>query len=263
MSRLADVVEFAEQVRRVNTARELSTLAEDFTRDIGFRHFAIAHHVDHRIQRDGATLIHNYPRAWEDYFRENSLYYVDPVFQASERAVVGFSWNSIPRLMNVTEKQRAMLRAAARHGIVNGFTVPFHVPGEPSASCSFVAPRSGRIPRETRMQAQLAAAFAFDAARQLLLTKNTSLGGKTPMTERQRECVILAARGNTDSQIAGALGIGIETVKMHLKAARERYGVSKRMTLAVRALQEGQIAFCEVLNTLPPFGEWANGPIRR
>lgn len=262
MTRLADVSEFAERLSGINTASALSALVDDFAREMGFRHFAIVHHVDHRIQRGRTALIHNYPSGWVEHFRQKALYYVDPVFHASERAVVGFFWASIPRLLDVTEQQRNMLEAAAKHGIADGFTIPVHVPGEPLGSCSFVAPRTGKIAPETRLQAQLAGQFAFDAARRLVIARNGGLGRKVPMTERQRECVILAARGKADNQIAKELGVGIETVKMHLRAARQRYGVSKRMTLAVRALQDGQISFSEVLSALPPLGEWADDPHR-
>ena len=67
------------------------------------------------------------------------------------------------------------------------------------------------------------------------------------LTDRQRECLILAARGKTDWEIAKILGIKEETASLHLKMARDRYGVAKRLPLAIRAIYDGQISFGEVL----------------
>ena len=67
------------------------------------------------------------------------------------------------------------------------------------------------------------------------------------LTDRQRDCVVWAARGKSDWEIAQILGISHETVIQHLKQARERYGVSKRTMLAVSALFDGTISFIDVL----------------
>ena len=55
----------------------------------------------------------------------------------------------------------------------------------------------------------------------------------------------LVARGKTDWEISQILGIGQETVIQHMKDARDRYGVTKRTLLAIRALFEGQISFAD------------------
>jgi LuxR family quorum-sensing system transcriptional regulator CciR len=67
------------------------------------------------------------------------------------------------------------------------------------------------------------------------------------LTDRQRDCVVWAARGKSDWEIAQILGISHETVIQHLKQARERYGVTKRTMLAVSALFDGTISFIDVL----------------
>jgi LuxR family quorum-sensing system transcriptional regulator CciR len=94
--------------------------------------------------------------------------------------------------------------------------------------------------------AQLAGAFAFEAARRLWRMR----AGPSPLaqlTDRQRDCVVWAARGKSDWEIARILGISHETVIQHLKQARERYGVSKRTMLAVSTLFDGTISFTDVL----------------
>lgn len=139
-----------------------------------------------------------------------------------------------------------MLERAADSGIGDGFTVPAHIPGESNGSCSF-AMRAGEPIREEHLAvAQLVGAFAFEAARRLWRMRG-AVAPPRRLTDRQRDCVVWAARGKSDWEIAQILGIGHETVIRHLKQARERYGVSKRTMLAVSALFDGTISFIDVL----------------
>jgi DNA-binding CsgD family transcriptional regulator len=57
-----------------------------------------------------------------------------------------------------------------------------------------------------------------------------------PLARRQHEVATLAASGRTNSEIADALGISINTVKLRLKQAFERLGVESRTEL-VRMFQ--------------------------
>lgn len=101
------------------------------------------------------------------------------------------------------------------------------------------------IDRDQLPLAQLIGTFAFEAARK---AQRFNAGAPPPqLTDRQVECVALVARGKTDWEIARILGVGSETVTQHLKDARERYGVTKRTMLAVRALFDGLISFTDIL----------------
>lgn len=58
-----------------------------------------------------------------------------------------------------------------------------------------------------------------------------TLPGARPLARRQHEVATLAASGRTNSEIADALGISINTVKLRLKQAFERLGVESRTEL--------------------------------
>jgi len=92
---------------------------------------------------------------------------------------------------------------------------------------------------------QLVGAFAFEAARRMRRSRVSQ--GPIQLTERQRECVMWAARGKSDWEIARVLGVSEATVGEHLRHAYERYGVSKRTLVAVHALFDGTIGFLDVL----------------
>lgn len=235
---------FVRDVRQVSSERELADALGDIATTLGFRYFALAHHVDFR-KGQAAIRLHNYPDGWEDWFDDQGLGAIDPVHRASHVTSIGFAWADLDNMIRVTSDDRRILDFARREGIGEGFTVPAHVPGEAHGSCSFATDAGTALPAEQLPLVQLVGAFAFEAARRMA---RTELDIPPPrLTERQRECVIWATRGKSDWEISRILGVSQETVIQHLKQARERYGVGKRTPLAVHALFDGTIAFLDVL----------------
>lgn len=97
--------------------------------------------------------------------------------------------------------------------------------------------------------ANMVGRLAFEASRQLIHKDHgRHEADKVVLTPRQRDCLILAAQGKTDWEIGRILGISEETASLHLKTARDRYGVTKRLALAIRALYDGHISFSDVLS---------------
>jgi LuxR family quorum-sensing system transcriptional regulator CciR len=245
MSNLAIAKDFVECVRAAKAPDQLSAALMGACDEMGFDYFALLHHVDFVTEPDRAFRLHNYPSGWQDWFDNRGLGRSDPVHRASHRSNVGFTWSAIPGMIKMTPADEGVLENASRVGIGAGFTVPANVPGEMLGSCSFAVATGHPFPEEQVYIAQLIGGFAFEAGRRL------AHGGRAPLlptlTDRQRDCVLLAARGRTDREIARFLGISHETVIQHLKNARERYGVQKRALLAVRALFDGLISFSDVL----------------
>ena len=63
-----------------------------------------------------------------------------------------------------------------------------------------------------------------------------AVAGRWKLTARQSEVLALVARGATNSEIAGALGIKERTVEFHLSALFDKAGVDNRATLIARLL---------------------------
>ena len=235
---------FVRDVRGLETEEALAGALADVSRDLGFRYFALTHHVD--VRRSSAAIrIHNYPEGWAEWFDGQSLGGSDPVHRASNLTSVGFSWSNLPEMIALTDKDRRVLELARSEGIGEGFTVPAHVPGEAHGSCSFACAAGDAFCDQNLSLLQLVGAFAFESARRMRRCRVSK--GPVQLTDRQRECVIWAARGKSDWEIARILGISDETVGEHLRHARERYGVGKRTLVAIHALFDGTIGFLDVL----------------
>lgn len=257
MSHLLDVQHFIEASRKIRSAQELEALIAAISFDMGFDYYALVHHVDLRTYHPdlrhmvpgGLIALSNYPEAWVEAYQHRNIVTHDPILVASTRTGVGFVWEDMGKFIEITPLHKAITEDTRRAGLMQGFTVPAHVPGETNGTCNFAMGRGRSLPTHNLPMAQLVGSFAFEAARSLVqrTLENKSRAPKRKLGNRQLECLALMAQGKTDWEIGRILGISELTVKRHFKLARELYDVPKSVQVLLRALHEGQIALSDVL----------------
>lgn len=246
-----DVVkEFVGASRAANSMDGLRQLIELSSRELGFDYFAIVHHIRFGHPTRDKIRLSNYPVEWLAKLREDERFQ-EPVLKAAERASTGFVWSRLEEIVRLTDRQRNYMRRAVRYGLAEGYTVPNHVPGEVFGSCHFAVSRHAAFREEVLPATQALGCFAFEAARRLLEIYNEPSENyviPAPLTDRQRDCVLFAARGKSDSVIGQLLNIRPTTVNEHIEAAKRRYSVATRTQLIVRALFRSEICFAEVID---------------
>lgn len=248
-SRLERVQAFADTASSLGSVADLDMLMSSTAREFGADFFLMIHHADFSRSTDGLVRVGNYPSEFLSISRQDGTPLHDPIMEACEKTRTGFFWSDVGAVITLTEDHRRRAAAVARTGLGDGFVVPTHIPGEPLGSCHF-ATRDGRwLPRENSAALQAIAAFGFEAARRLTQAGSESLHFGPPLTDRQRECLILSARGKSDSVIAQLLGLSPKTVNAYVEAAKRRYGVATRGQLIVRALFASEITFHEVMGS--------------
>ncbi|WP_162806465.1 helix-turn-helix transcriptional regulator [Sphingosinicella terrae] len=249
-SRLERVQAFAESASTIASGAELHLLLDETVRDFGADYFLMIHHADFSTAPAGLVRIGNYPLEFISISRQDGRPLHDPIMDACERTLAGFFWDEVWSIVTPTERNRRRAAAVAQSGLGDGFVVPTHIPGEHLGSCHF-AVRAGRhLPRENSAALQAIAAFGFEAARRLAGEAKAPLRRGAPLTDRQRECIILCAQGKSDSVIAQLLGLSHKTVNAYVEAAKRRYGVATRGQLIVRALYASDITFHDIVG--PP-----------
>lgn len=235
-------------VQTVESVDDLAAAMALVAAELGFQYFALSHHVDVAAAGSAAIRLHNYPTQWAEYYDRRALGVTDPVHRASHVTSIGFCWSQISTMVPLTSRDRQMLVRGRKEGIGDGFTVPANVPGEARGSCSFANEAGRPMPMLMLPLAQLAGAFAFETARRLWSGRGHLVGPPPhPLTDRQRDCVLWAARGKSDWEISRILGVSEQTVISHLAHARERYGVQNRTLLAIRALIDGTLTFTDIM----------------
>ncbi|MGB6489672.1 MAG: LuxR family transcriptional regulator [Steroidobacteraceae bacterium] len=216
---------------------------------LGFRHFACCSHVDPLHPPPDAIVMHNYPAVWERHFSEARLHEIDPVLLRAERTPIPFFWDAVFRAEPITKSQRRVLAEAAGLGLAHGYTAPLHLswlPGALRASCSVVPDNSRIDPRNFPI---------VDALATYLYASLSLCRARAPwcvalpchLTQRERECLTLAALGKTDWEIGHVLRLSEATVHTHVEQAKRRIGVATRMQAVVRALMSGAIAYGDVI----------------
>lgn len=250
MAGLSTVQQFVELADAADDMAALRTLIEDATAELGFDYFAIAHHIRYGRPTQDRVRLSNYPIEWLAWMRESDRVH-DPVMRAAERGASGFAWEKLGALIHLSDQERDHLDRAAQFGMIRGYTVPNHIPGEAFGSCNFAVRRDSDFPETSIPAAQALGSFAFEAARRLIRDNaepSQNYVRPAPLNDRQRDCLIQVARGKSDSVIGQLLNIDAKTVNYHLERAKRRYSVATRQQLVVRALFQSDIIFAEVLD---------------
>jgi LuxR family quorum-sensing system transcriptional regulator CciR len=257
VSRIGDVQRFIDDLSHVRSPKGLEKLLSDVAIGLGFDVITMFHHVD--LSRITPSLAHmrrgelvgltTAPLSWSEYYRDHNLVAVDPRVLATRRTTAPFRSDEMGRLVQFGSAQRALIDEQFRHDLGHGFTVPLHFPGEPSASCTFSMRGRRALPEQNFAMAHLIANSAFQAARTILANARRRGGPaeRHRLTERQLQCTILVGRGLSECAIARRLGISMETVKRHLKEARQAYCVAKSVQLVTEALNDGQVTLRDLL----------------
>lgn len=234
-------------IRAATDMSDLWRALSEATQKMGFTYFALTHHIHPKKWKNISIALHNCPTEWVDYYASRKLYKNDPILHASTITSLGFLWEELPTMIEMTANRQKVLQLYADAGVGTGITIPAHVPGEPTGSCTFATANNQLFPFHNMLTAQLLGAFAFQSARRIagLMTANTN--PVRMLTPRQRDCLLWAMRGKTDWEIAQILELSPVTVTQHIDMARKRYGVVKRIQLGVRAIYLGDISFDEVL----------------
>jgi LuxR family quorum-sensing system transcriptional regulator CciR len=252
VSAFSDVETFVSSSKGLTRMADLAGLLSDAVVTLGFDYVALMHHVQVETAASArwAVQVIDYPDAWRAQIRANGYLAQDPVLAACHRSAAGFLWSELPTQYAMNGRQTEILQSAFDCGLAEGFTVPLNVPGEFLGSCSFGLAPGRELPRETLPAVQYVGCFAFEAARRIQSKSQTrqlvdESGRK--LTQRQFDCLILAAQGKSDWDIGQLLGIAGDTVHQHLEAAKRRYGVASRTQLVVRALFDSQITFADIM----------------
>lgn len=240
-------MEFERAVQGVGNADQLRDALEQVTRAMGFRYFALSHHLDFRRNDIAGIRLHNYPKGYEHWFDDRRLGISDPVHRASYKTHRSFQWARLGELILVTRADERILRRAQREGIGEGMTVPANVLGEARGSCSFAMRAGETLSHEIWPIVESVGLLAFECARNLCGKRAPDAFGKG-LTDRQRDCLLWTSRGKTDWETSIILGISHDTVIDHVRQARRRYGGSSRALLTAQILYDGSLCFGDIFS---------------
>lgn len=210
---------------------------------LGFPYVALASHVDPLAPPSGAVMVLRYPDSWVAHFSAEQYQRFDPVFDFASRQFLPFRWTEGRFLARLSKEQMTVLAEGREAGIAGGATVPIRGPDALPASCSLIPDAEGVDPENFKL-AHAMAVYAHERARRIH-AKEISVQSP-PLTTRERECLVLVARGKSDWDISQILGVSESAVNRTIERAKKRLGVASRTQALVRALHTGEISLYEV-----------------
>jgi len=182
------------------TIAELEDLLQRATRELDYDRFTLVQHIDLAGPLDGAVALTTYDLDWVRRIIARRYFRFDPVIATSHRYGAPFAWDRIPDLIHVTRRQHRMFDEARQFGILDGLTVPLHMPGQRLATCRFASATKKIVLPEQLATAQVVATFAYQSALQIL-RGNKLQPARVKLTDRHVDCIALSAAGKTDWEI--------------------------------------------------------------
>lgn len=234
---LSVVTQFRRAANCCATECALKALLADVAPELGFDCFALVAAVS--LQRTSPYIcrLDSYPEAWTSRLIGERLYLDDPILHACRACAWGFSWEEVPKFFTLGPRHRAILAAASRCGLRQGFTIPANIPFEPSGSCSFALRKPGPIAEWRRQAAELIGMTAIRTVRRI--HGWTRFPPPVHFSPREQEVLEWLAAGKSNTDIATIMGIGVETVKTYVKAILDKLGAADRTRAAVLAARWG------------------------
>lgn len=245
-SALSLAAAFLTEIQKADDLPAIDGLLESVAHELGYRHYAMIHHDDHRDGSAGLINLNNYPPDYAAEYVAGLYHRDDPVVHACIAANACFAWSEMADLIEITRRHRTFLERGDYYGLSDGITVPAFVLGERSGSCNFCGPRSSDLPLRHINAVQIIGSFAFQKARRIVNGPRLRQVRAARLMPRWRECTVLAGQGKSNTDIATILGLSPATAKVYIEYACNRYGVSNRTQLVIAAILDGEIGIHEV-----------------
>jgi DNA-binding CsgD family transcriptional regulator len=238
--RLDDLTRFAQECARAGNLGDLQGTIDAAVRELGFRWFTLLHNVDLRDGGGQRLFLTTYPPAWLEEVLEERHYVEDPIHAACARTPSGLAWDRVGDVLELSSRQRSILKRARDHDLAAGYSLPIRTPGEPEAIFTVARPLDEPLDAAEILTARLLGSVAYDRARELLGEEMRTLAFVSSVRARSR-CIALVAQGKSDWEIAQILGLSRDTVHEYVESARRRYGVRRRTQLVLRAVRDGHL----------------------
>src|SRR5689334_22233588 len=219
---------------------EVAAACRNAAQSLGFEHFIFGFRTPISLTHPCQFILSGYPRAWREHYDRNSYLAIDPVIARSLGSVLPFAWDELDRS---DPRVAQMFREACEYGLCHGFSVPIHG-GRGEGGVLSLARAQPVLPQGDERQSlfqqtQWLAAVLQTKLRALVFEE--AAPPTRPLTPRERDCLRLAAEGQSAQDIARTLRITERTAVFHLNHAEEKLGAKRRQHAVARGVALGQI----------------------
>ncbi|WP_425396194.1 response regulator transcription factor [Aeoliella sp.] len=236
--------ELSQSFSLVESVDDLLGVFLEFLKPYGFFGCTLGYAPIRRGQIDstGAAMCTTLDEALLQEYQAAEMATFDLLFELMATRTLPYTKSSIESLFDVTPQQQSVIEYADRNGIGDALLIPLSTRDYCRGATLFTEEPpdafAQRVANDTPVLRH-AAALAMQRAEQLGYGQQT--GAAPVLTDRETECLQLAAQGKTIDESAANLGISERTVRFHLANASEKLGTPRRAQAITRAIQQGLI----------------------
>lgn len=190
-----------------------------------------------RSEITSRILLQRMPSEWTKRYNERGYLFRDPIVSHLQNARAPFTWDDAYEVCGRSADVRLIRREATEFGLRYGHVVPI-----PTLDGSIAAISFGGSDPETSAEAKDALTFAASyAIGRFLHVPRQSVDAAVRVTPREIDCLLWAAEGKSDWDIATILGISRFTVLKHIRSARDKLDAANRTHAVVKAIRQDLI----------------------
>lgn len=236
---------FIDKVSSAKTIDAVFDALREQVDRLGFAHFCY-YLIRPPQEGMGGVVISSYPHDWRVRYRERCYAKHDLALISANESLLPVDWDKLKKNPRITSTQTLIFTEAASVGIRSGGTVSIRGPGHGLASFSVSTAQDdgsfAKLWAEYRHEVHLMATYAHEKIMSILLSQPQNRDKVVRLSQREKECLLWAARGKTNWETAAILGITSNTVSEHIRHITRKMGVYHKTHAVARAIMDGLIA---------------------
>ncbi|MEN3974254.1 autoinducer binding domain-containing protein [Emcibacter sp. SYSU 3D8] len=185
------------------------------------------------------TLFTMIPPEWFEHYDAEQYEKIDPLSEHVIQSHVPFEWDKVIGTMELTRRQKRLIKEIREASLHDGVTVPIHGPfGQVNGVSYMRSSAQGVTARDLHIGRVLAVQFhqAYTA-----LDETAGADAGSPLTKRERDVLLRLVEGLNNAVAGERLGISEHSVKFHLQNVCKKLGVNSRVAAVVKAIRLGLI----------------------
>jgi DNA-binding CsgD family transcriptional regulator len=185
--------------------------------------------------------IDTFGSAWHAGYARAGLRRSDPLLARASELIEPLDWRPLRKASSRHRELFALVDSCAVGA--EGITVPLRGPfGDVSLFSVTADPEAGDWPPVRAEIVRVLAGLHPTLHRRVLASVfGISVSAQVRLTQRERQCLALAARGHTSQRIAEELGLSVNTVNSYIDSAVTRLGASNRSHGVAKAVACGLV----------------------
>ncbi len=209
-----------------------------------FDYFSYVAQLPHSFVKPKHIHINGNPQAWQRRYNKNNYIERDPLVQHCAKNITPIDWANVGDLESRNYAVSKIMREARNYGLKSGISIPVHSGKGDSAVISFTVSKESTASRRNISQSTpdlyLLSAYAHQAAMRIV-DETEVAPPKVELSDRERECLMWVAEGETAWDICNRIGIAESTVIFHLQNSMKKLGASNRQQAVAKAARQGLI----------------------